>query len=87
MYNSLSELLLLALGETLWMVLVSALFGTLLGLPLGVALHITKPEQIAAHPWLNKSLGTIVNIGRSIPFIILLVAVIPLTRLIVGTIV
>ncbi len=85
MYNSLSELLLMALGETLWMVFASALFGTLLGLPLGVALHITKPGQIAAQPALNKILGIVVNIGRSIPFIILLVAIIPLTRLIIGT--
>ncbi|MFB0975576.1 MAG: methionine ABC transporter permease [Tolumonas sp.] len=79
------ELLLLALGETLWMVFASALFGTILGVPLGIALHITKPGQISAHPAFNKVLGTIVNIGRSVPFIILLVAIIPLTRLIVGT--
>lgn len=85
MYNSLSELLLMALGETLWMVFASALFGTLFGLPLGVALHITKPGQIAAQPALNKVLGILINVGRSIPFIILLVAIIPLTRLIIGT--
>lgn len=85
MFSSMHELLLLALGETLWMVFASALFGTLLGVPLGIALHITKPGQISAHPVFNKVLGTIVNIGRSVPFIILLVAIIPLTRLIVGT--
>ncbi len=85
MFSSMHELLLLALGETLWMVFASALFGTLLGVPLGIALHITKPGQISAHPLFNKVLGTIVNIGRSVPFIILLVAIIPLTRLIVGT--
>jgi D-methionine transport system permease protein len=79
------ELLLLALGETLWMVFASALFGTILGVPLGIALHITKPGQISAQPVFNKVLGTIVNVGRSVPFIILLVAIIPLTRLIVGT--
>ena len=75
----------LALGETLWMVFASALFGTILGVPLGIALHITKPGQISAQPVFNKVLGTIVNVGRSVPFIILLVAIIPLTRLIVGT--
>lgn len=85
MFSSMHELLLLALGETLWMVFASALFGTILGVPLGIALHITKPGQISAHPAFNKVLGTIVNIGRSVPFIILLVAIIPLTRLIVGT--
>ena len=85
MFSSMHELLLLALGETLWMVFASALFGTILGVPLGIALHITKPGQISAHPVFNKVLGTIVNIGRSVPFIILLVAIIPLTRLIIGT--
>ncbi|WP_024871714.1 methionine ABC transporter permease [Tolumonas lignilytica] len=85
MFSSMHELLLQALGETLWMVFASALFGTLLGVPLGIALHITKPGQISAHPAFNKVLGTIVNVGRSVPFIILLVAIIPLTRLIIGT--
>ncbi|TXH65664.1 MAG: ABC transporter permease [Tolumonas sp.] len=85
MFSSMHELLLLALGETLWMVFASALFGTILGVPLGIALHITKPGQISAQPVFNKVLGTIVNVGRSVPFIILLVAIIPLTRLIVGT--
>lgn len=85
MFTSMHELLLLALGETLWMVFASALFGTILGVPLGIALHITKPGQIAAQPMFNKVLGTVVNVGRSVPFIILLVAIIPLTRLIIGT--
>ncbi len=85
MFSSMHELLLQALGETLWMVFASALFGTILGVPLGIALHITKPGQISAHPTFNKVLGTIVNVGRSVPFIILLVAIIPLTRLIIGT--
>ncbi len=85
MFSSMHELLLLALGETLWMVFASALFGTILGIPLGIALHITKPGQISAQPAFNKVLGTIVNVGRSVPFIILLVAIIPLTRLIIGT--
>jgi D-methionine transport system permease protein len=85
MFTSMHELLFLALGETLWMVFASALFGTLLGVPLGIALHITKPGQIAAQPTFNKTLGIMVNVGRSVPFIILLVAIIPLTRLIIGT--
>jgi len=85
MFTSMHELLFLALGETLWMVFASALFGTLFGVPLGIALHITKPGQIAAQPVFNKILGIVVNVGRSVPFIILLVAIIPLTRMIIGT--
>lgn len=79
------DLLLLALGETVLMVAASALFSALLGIPLGVALHVTKAGQILAQPKLQRLLGTLVNIGRSVPFIILLVAIIPFTRLIVGT--
>ncbi len=79
------DLLLLALGETILMVAASALFSALLGIPLGVALHVTKAGQILAQPKLQRLLGTLVNIGRSVPFIILLVAIIPFTRLIVGT--
>ena len=71
--------------ETLYMVGVSTLFTMLLGLPLGVLLVITDAGQILAAPRLNRVLGAIVNVGRSLPFIILLVAVIPLTRLLVGT--
>lgn len=79
------ELLVLAFGETVLMVLASALFSALIGIPLGVALHVTKPGQILAHTKLQVLLGTLVNIGRSVPFIILLVAIIPFTRFIVGT--
>ncbi len=79
------DLLLLALGETILMVAASAFFSALLGIPLGVALHVTKAGQILAQPKLQRLLGTLVNICRSVPFIILLVAIIPFTRLIVGT--
>ena len=85
MSAAMNELLVLAFGETVLMVLASALFSALIGIPLGVALHVTKPGQILARPRLQVLLGTLVNIGRSVPFIILLVAIIPLTRLIVGT--
>ncbi len=74
-----------ALGETLLMVFVSALFASFFGLLLGIALHVTKPHQILPHPQLHHFLETIINIGRSVPFIILLVAIIPVTRFIVGT--
>lgn len=85
MSEAMINLLLQALGETLLMVLASALFSGLIGIPLGVALHVTKSGQILQHPVLNRVLGAIINLGRSVPFIILLVAIIPLTRLIVGT--
>ena len=85
MSEAMINLLIIELGNTLLMVAGSALFGCLLGLPLGVALHVTKAGQILTNPLLNRSLGMVVNVGRSVPFIILLVAIIPLTRLIVGT--
>ena len=67
------------------MVAVSGVIATLLGLPLGVMLYVTRPRQILAMPVLNQVLGIITNIGRSIPFIILMVAIIPFTRMLVGT--
>ena len=82
---SMIKLLIDALGDTLLMVTVSTFFATILGLVLGVILHVTKPGQILPRPRLQVILGTIINIGRSIPFIILLVAIIPLTRFLVGT--
>ncbi|MGL4680933.1 MAG: methionine ABC transporter permease [Plesiomonas shigelloides] len=85
MSQAMLELLFKALGETLTMVLVSGAIGLALGIPLGVVLFISKPGQIKEHALLNKALGTVVNIGRSIPFIILIVSIIPLTRLLVGT--
>lgn len=71
--------------ETLYMVSVSAVLATLLGLPLGLLLVVTAPKGFLANSGLHRVLGSIVNIGRSLPFIILLVAIIPLTRLVVGT--
>ena len=71
--------------ETFYMVGISALLAVLFGLPLGLLLVITAPSHILPHPAIQKILGSIVNVGRSIPFIILLVAIIPFTRLIVGT--
>lgn len=75
--------LLYATGETLYMVITSTLFAILLGLPLGTILYSSK--QIRPNPGLHRILSVLINILRSIPFIILLVAIIPLTRLIVGT--
>lgn len=71
-------------GETLYMTFVSALFAYVLGLPLGVALIITDQNGLKPMKPLNAVLGWIVNIGRSIPFVILMLAIAPFTRLIVG---
>ncbi|KFG67207.1 methionine ABC transporter permease [Microvirga sp. BSC39] len=72
-------------GETLYMVAVSALIATLFGLPLGVFLATSAKGELFAAPWINRVLGVIVNATRSTPFIILVVAIIPFTRLIAGT--
>lgn len=75
--------LLYASGETLYMVSISTLLAVLFGLPLGILLYTSK--YIKPHPTLHNSLSACVNILRSIPFIILLVALIPFTRFLVGT--
>ncbi|MFC1456687.1 methionine ABC transporter permease [Microvirga arabica] len=72
-------------GETLYMVAISALIATLFGLPLGVYLATSGKGELFAAPWVNRVLGLIVNATRSTPFIILVVAIIPFTRLIAGT--
>lgn len=71
-------------GETLWMVLASTAMGYLFGLPLGVLLTITDTAGISPHPVLYRILDIIVNITRSIPFLILLILIQPFTRVIVG---
>ncbi len=79
------KLLVAALGETLLMVFVSTIFASLIGLMLGVVLHITRPGQMLPHPRLQKVLEMLINAARSVPFIILMVAIIPFTRFIAGT--
>ena len=74
-----------ALGETLYMVSVSMIIASALGIPLGVLLHVTADGELMTAPALNRAVGIVVNAVRSIPFIILMVAIIPLTRLIVGS--
>jgi len=78
-------LLIDALGQTLAMVFASGLVGFIFGIPLGVLLHLSKKSGLLENLPVNKMLGTVVNMGRSIPFIILLVAIIPFTRFIVGS--
>lgn len=79
------EALLLSLWQTVQMVAVSAAIAALLGIPLGVLLLTTDKGHILENLSLNRILGAIVNATRSVPFIILMVAIIPLTRLLVGT--
>ncbi|WP_252639027.1 methionine ABC transporter permease MetI [Dysgonomonas mossii] len=79
------DLLLKGTGETIVMTLVSGFFSFLLGLPLGVWLYITRKGQIKENLLLHNILSTVVNIFRAIPFIILIVWMIPFTRALVGT--
>ena len=73
------------LWETLYMSVVSTAFAHILGLPLGVLLAVTDKQGLKPNVVVNKALGVVINILRSIPFLILFVLVIPLTRIIVGT--
>jgi D-methionine transport system permease protein len=79
------ELILEATLETLYMVGLSGLVAALLGVPLGVLLYVTRPGQILAQPVTQRVLAIVTNVGRSIPFIILMVAIIPFTRVVVGS--
>ncbi|NLY52708.1 MAG: ABC transporter permease, partial [Firmicutes bacterium] len=74
-----------ATGETLYMVGVAVVLAEAIGLPLGIILVTTERGHILENPFVNRVLATIINIGRSIPFIILMVAIIPFTRMLVGT--
>jgi D-methionine transport system permease protein len=78
-------LLLEATVATLYMVATASLIATLLGLPVGVTLYVTRRGHILENSVLYKTLTALVNVMRSIPFIILMIAVIPFTRLLVGT--
>ena len=85
MSNQMIEMLGNGMGESLYMTVVSTVFAYLLGIPLGVVLYITDKKGIGSNRVVNFIVGIVVNIIRSVPFLILLVTVIPLTRLIVGT--
>ncbi|MGK0540379.1 methionine ABC transporter permease [Propionimicrobium lymphophilum] len=71
--------------DTLVMVLPSLVLATLLGLPLGVGAYLTAPGSLRPNPVVSKVLGAIIDMGRSLPFIIMLVIVTPLTKLLTGT--
>ncbi|MFD8558503.1 methionine ABC transporter permease [Streptosporangium canum] len=84
-WDEMTPLLWESTWQTAQMVAWSTLFTVLIGLPLGVALVVTDRDGLFPSWTLNRVLGLVVNIGRSLPFIVLMIAVIPLTRLIVGT--
>jgi D-methionine transport system permease protein len=75
----------IGIWETVYMTLISTAVAYLIGLPLGIILNVTDKGGIHPIGWLNKLLGVIVNIFRSIPFIILMVAMLPVAKIVVGT--
>lgn len=85
MSQEIIKLMLQGIQETFYMVAVATIIGGIIGIPLGITLVTTSKGHILENRFINQILGTIVNIIRSIPFIILMVAIIPLTRLIAGT--
>lgn len=79
------EMLTKATLETLYMVIVSAIFTVGIGLPLGIILVVTSENHIASNKWISGVLSYVVNMTRSLPFIILMIFIIPITRWLIGT--
>ncbi len=79
------NLIQLGIWETVYMTVLSTAISYIIGLPLGIILSVTDKDGIAPVSWLNRVLGVIVNIFRSIPFVILMVAMLPVAKFIVGT--
>ena len=75
----------LGIWETVYMTGLSSIIAYIIGLPLGLLLTVTAPGGIKPISWLNRALGIFVNFFRSIPFVILMVALLPVAKLIVGT--
>lgn len=84
-FQQIMKLMLSGLLETLYMTIISTVAAYIIGLPVGVLLTVTDKDGIKPNKTLNTSIGFVVNVLRSVPFIILLVAVMPITRAIVGT--
>jgi D-methionine transport system permease protein len=85
MSQTILSLLFNATLETIYMVCVASLVAILAGLPLGTILYVTRKNHILSAPILHQLLSAIINMTRSIPFVILMIAVIPFTRLIIGS--
>lgn len=79
------ELLKTAIWETFYMVALSSLFAYVIGMPLGIILVVTDDNGIYPIPWLQKILGLVINLLRSVPFLILLFIVLPLSKIVIGT--
>ena len=79
-----NNVLQLGIWETIYMTLISTVLAYLIGLPLGVILTVTDKDGIRPIPWINKTLGIIVNVFRSMPFIVLMVAFLPISKMLVG---
>lgn len=82
--TEMSQMLIKGIGETLYMTLASTLFGYMLGLPMGIILTVTDKNGIRPNAAVYKVLDIIVNVLRSVPFLILLIVLIPFTKLVVG---
>lgn len=80
-----NHVILMGIWETVYMTVISSAFAYLFGLPLGVLLQVTSDTGIRPKPVLNRVVGFVVNFFRSIPFIILMVAMLPVARFVVGT--
>lgn len=83
--DQLVQLILNGTGETLYMTLISTAIAYVIGLPLGVLLVITEKGHIRPNPYFNSVLGTSINLLRSIPFLILIVMLFPVTRAVMGS--
>jgi len=84
-YERWGSVILKASGQTLQMVSIALLFSVAIGLPLGVLLVLTRKGKPLENPWISLLLNTLINIIRSLPFIILLFFILPFTKLLVGT--
>lgn len=85
MSANLIHMLIEATWQTLYMVAASAILGAIGGVPIGTFLACSQKGELLSAPWINKILGVVVNATRSVPFIILVVAIIPFTRMVAGT--
>ncbi|MCI8886501.1 MAG: ABC transporter permease [Hungatella sp.] len=79
------QMILTGIWETFYMVLLSSFLAYIIGLPLGIVLVVTDEGGIHPVAWLQKILGTVINLLRSVPFLILLFIVLPLSKLVIGT--
>jgi D-methionine transport system permease protein len=83
--SRLVQVIINSLGETLYMVGVSCALAVIFGLPIGIILVVTEKQSILENRGINQTFQAIVNIGRSVPFVILMVAIMPFTRFLAGT--